>query len=115
MDENCFVPRGAILDRWSEQEWTNGVQIDRMEELEKLVVRTRYSVYEITILDGSSGEVLVRGGRFFPELTPARLAGACLGGSFLKMRGVYVGFRMEIHANGERIITSSVQTIAMIP
>jgi hypothetical protein len=56
----------------------------------------------------------VRGGKFFPEYTTAILAGASLGGSFLKMRGVYVGFRMEIHMGVEAIITSDVQSIAVV-
>lgn len=34
----------------------------------------------------------MRGGAFFPEFTPVRLAGASLGGSFLKLRIVQVGF-----------------------
>jgi hypothetical protein len=45
-----------------------------------------------------------RGGQFFLELTPAPLTGATLGGSFCKMRGIYVGFGMEINANGQRFV-----------
>lgn len=94
--ENNSVPRAAMLDAWSEQDWTNGVQIDDLEELETLAVQTRNSVYEITILDGRNGEVLVRGGEFFQERTPALLAGSTIGGSFLKRHGIYVGMKMEI-------------------
>jgi hypothetical protein len=90
------VPAGAILDRWSEKEWENGVQIEQMAELEQLAVRTRNSVYEITVLNGVTGEVLLRGGDFFPERTAVRLEGSTLGGSILKWRGIYVGLQMEI-------------------
>jgi hypothetical protein len=114
VQEQDSVPAGAILDKWSEDPWTNGVQIDRMEDMEKLVVRTRNSLYEITIFDGRSGEILVRGGQFFPELTPVRLAGATLGGSFCKMRGIYAGFRMEFNANGERTVTTPVESIGIL-
>lgn len=114
MEEKHYIPAGAIFDRWSEAAWDNGVQIDRMPELEKLVVRTVYSLYEITVLNGRKGDVLIRGGKFFPELTPVHLAGATLGGSFLKMRGIYTGFKMEIYSEGKRIITSTVQTIGVI-
>jgi hypothetical protein len=55
-----------------------------------------------------------RGGQFFPELTPARLNGATLCGSFCKMGGIYVGFRMEINANGQRIITTPVEYIGIV-
>ena len=115
MQEQNSIPAGAVLDNWSKDPWTNGVQVDRMEDMEKLVVRTWNSLYEITIIDGRSGEILVRGGQFFPELTAARLAGATLGGSFCKMRGIYAGFRMEINASGQRTVTTPVKSIGIVP
>jgi len=114
MQEQDSVPAGANLENWSKDPWTNGVQVDRMEDMEKLVIQTRNSLYEIIIIDGRSGEILVRGGRFFPELTPARLAGATLGGSFCKMRGIYTGFRMEINASGQRTLTTPVESIRIL-
>ncbi len=114
MSEQDSIPAGAVLDNWSKDPWTNGVQVDRMADMEKLLVQTRNSLYEITIIDGPSGEILVRGGQFFPELTPARLAGATLGGSFCKMRGIYTGFRMEINANGQRTVTTPVESIGVL-
>jgi hypothetical protein len=56
-----------------------------------------------------------RGGQFFPELTLARLTGATLGGSFCKMRGIYVGFWMEINANGQRFVMTPVESIGIMP
>src|SRR5258708_21804976 len=114
MQEQDCVQAGANLENWSKDPWTDGVQVDRMEDMEKLVIQTRNSLYEIIIIDGRRGEILVRGGQFFPELTPARLAGATLGGSFCKMRGIYAGFRMEINANGKRTVTTPVQSIAVL-
>jgi len=90
------IPKGAILDAWSDSEWNDGVQIDQMEELTTLAVQTSNSLYEITVLNGHTGEVLVRGGEFFPVRTPVRLEGSTCGGSILKRRGIYVGSRMEI-------------------
>ena len=95
MDTKSSVPRAAMFDAWSKQEWTNGLQIDDLEDLESLAVRTKNSLYEITILDGRRGEVLVRGGEYFSERTPALLAGSTLGGTFLKRHGIYVGMKME--------------------
>jgi hypothetical protein len=93
---------------------TDRVLANHAEDMEKLAVRTWNSDYEITIIEGRSGEILLRGGQFFPELTPARLTGATLGGSFCKMRGIYVGFRMEIHANGQRFATTPVESIGIV-
>jgi len=106
------IPAAANLENWTNREWTDGVQIERMPDFEVLVVETHNSTYEITIISGSEGEVLVRGGQYFPEKTPAHLSGASLGGSFLKLRGIYVGLKMEILHNRRRIITSRVQRIA---
>lgn len=114
MPEQHSIPAAAILDTWSDDPWTNGVQIDHREDMETLAIQTWNSLYEITIIEGRSGEVLVRGGQFFPELTPARLTGATLGGSFCKMRGIYVGFRMEINAKGQRIVTTPVESIGTV-
>jgi hypothetical protein len=113
MPERNSIPAAAVLDNWSHDPWANGVQVDRMGDMERLEVRTRNSLYEITIIDGPSGEILVRGGSLFPELTPAQLAGATLGGCFCKLRGIYAGFRMEINANGQRTVTSPVESIAI--
>ena len=115
MPEPDSIPVGAILDNWSNDPWTNGMQIDHREDIEKLAIQTWNSMYEITIIEGRTGEVSVHGGHLFPELTPARLTGATLGGSFCKMRGIYVGFRMEINANGQRFVTTPVESIGIMP
>jgi hypothetical protein len=112
--EQQSVPASAILSNWSDDPWTNGVQIEHREDMEKLAIQTWNTLYEITIIEGRSGEILLRGGQFFPELTRARLTGATLGGSFCKMRGIYVGFRMEINANGQRFVTTPVESIGIM-
>ena len=81
--------------------------------METLTVRTENSTYEITVICGRTGEILIRGGRFFPEFTPAKLAGSSLGGSFLKLRGIYAGFSLEVHFDKRLIITSRVRSISV--
>ncbi|MBI1956716.1 MAG: hypothetical protein HYS38_10010 [Acidobacteria bacterium] len=113
-EKGYYFPAGAIFDKLAAYPWDDGIQVDKMEELTQLVIRTVNSVYEITVLDGRSGDILVRGGKFFPELIPAHLAGATFGGCFCKMRGIYLGLHMEICINRRRIITTPVQTIAIV-
>jgi hypothetical protein len=103
--ETISRPSGALLNAWSVSEWNNGVQIDQIEELTTLAVRTTNSLYEITVLNGRSGEVLVRGGQFFPVRTAVRLEGSTCGGSILKRRGIYVGLRMEIVPEPVELVT----------
>jgi hypothetical protein len=113
MDSTVNCSAGALLDTWSSHSWTEGLQLEAMHDMEKLTVRTENSTYDITVISGRTGEILIRGGRFFPEFTPARLAGSSLGGSFLKLRGVYVGFSLEVHFDQRMIITSRVRNISL--
>src|SRR5215831_16255021 len=76
-------------------EWTNGVQLESLAALHTMDVRTRNTTYRVVVIDGRRGDVLVTGGRFFPTPTRARLNGCSLGGSCLKWRGIYCGFRVE--------------------
>jgi hypothetical protein len=113
MDSTVRFSSGALLDTWSSHAWTEGVQLETIADLQTLTIRTENSTYEINVICGRTGDILVRGGRFFPEFTPARLAGSSLGGSFLKLRGIYIGFSMEIHFEKRLIITSRVRKIAV--
>ena len=109
--EPNMLPGRATLDTWVADEWRDGVQIDNLEELQTLSVETRHHTYEMTVIDPKTAEVLVRGGELFPEHRPARVSGASLGSSFLKLRGIYVGFKLELMVDGRRIITSKVRRI----
>jgi hypothetical protein len=108
-------PASALLDTWAGHGWNGGVQLESLPELELLSVETRNSVYEIAVVSSPTGEVLVRGGKYFPEFVPARLAGSSLGGSFLKVRGIYVGFNLELELGQGSIVTSPVRSITRIP
>ena len=71
-----------------------------MDAFTTLVVRTDNSVYRITILTPHLREVLVQGGKFFPERTRACLNGSSFGGSCLKLGWVSLGLYLEFHAGG---------------
>lgn len=113
MDSTVRCSASALLDTWSSHAWEEGVQLEAMQDMETLTIQTENSTYEITVICGRTGEILIRGGRFFPEFTPARLAGSSLGGSFLKLRGIYAGFSLEVHFDKRLIITSRVRKIAV--
>jgi len=106
------IPRD--LQWWSSQDWARGVDLTVLSGLEQFTVRTKNTSYEITILSPPTGEVLVRGGRFFPEHTRAHLAGCSMGGSFLKVRAIHPGFLMEFMHDGQRIVTTRVKEIVTV-
>ena len=108
------VAAAGFLDRWAAHDWRDGLRITDLLPLDRLVVQTLNSTYEIVVMTPGSADIAVRGGAFFPALTRARLAGSSLGGSFLKLHSIHVGFRLEIVADGQPIITSPVQTIGMV-
>ena len=74
---------------------------------------TRNTLYEIIVLN-QSGDVRVRGGRYFPEWTFARFAGSTAGGSFLKRLAINCGLQMEFEFENRRIITSPVHAINVL-
>jgi hypothetical protein len=110
MNDTTCISRAATLAGFtSAVSSTNGVQLRDLAPMTTLLVRTRNSEYRIVVSSGD--EVLVKGGQFFPSLTEARFSGASVGGSFLKVGWIGVGLRMELLADGRRIVTSPVYDI----
>ena len=106
------VPASGVLSAWSAHDWRGGIHVDDLIALECLVVTTENSTYEIILLSPDTAQILVRGGAFFPVFAQARLAGSSLGGSFLKLRSVHVGFRLELSTERGFIITSPVRSVS---
>jgi len=87
-----------------------GVELRTLAPMTTLLVQTCNTRYRIVVSAGDA--VLVEGGAFFPVRTAARLTGATVGGSFLKVGWIVVGLRMEIVVGDRRIVTSPVRDIA---
>ena len=104
---------GAILDRWANHDWRDGMHIGDLKPLDRLTVCTRNSTYEIVVVTPGCADVAVRGGAFFPTFARVYVAGSSLGGSFLKLHTIHVGFRMELVFNTRSIVTSPVQAISI--
>jgi hypothetical protein len=90
----------------------DAICLDSCEQSEKIVVNTRSSVYELIVLQGDIGDVLVRGGSKFPEFRRVQFLGSTAGGSALKMNTIDVGLRMEFHLGRTIVITSAVQALS---
>ena len=87
-----------------------GLELRQLEPLTTLLVWTWHSVYRVIVAEGS--DVLVQGGSYFPEPTPAHVDGASAGGSLLMTGWIGVGLLMEFRVNRTRIVTSPVVAIA---
>jgi hypothetical protein len=106
------VPRYCDLDGVTEiSPLLEGVTLVELEACDMIQARTRNSDYEIFLLDPKSGRALVRGGKFFAEPVEATVSGSTFGGCMLKSGWLGVGLQMEIYANGQRTVTSPVQSL----
>lgn len=101
----------AFINAWVSHGQVTGLQTGRLPEQAFFTVETENSRYEITVLCAGTGDVLVRGGPLFTEETRARLMGSSIGGRLLQVRGVYLGFRMQLHTREHAVITSRVRSI----
>jgi len=88
------------------------IQLDSCRAFEWIVVTTRGSVYDLVVLPGDGGAVMVRGGRFFPEFRRATLTGSLVGRSAVKLRNICVGFPMELRVDKRPLITSRIEALS---
>lgn len=80
---------------------------------ERIVINTLNNVYELIVLSGDAGDVLVRGGRF-PEFCRARVAGSTAGGTALTLKTIVLGLRLELRVAGIAIVTSTIQAATRV-
>jgi hypothetical protein len=106
------IPRYCSLEEVTEiSPLLEGVSLTTLEACDTIHVRTRNSAYEIFLLDPNSGRALVRGGEYFAEPMEATVSGSTFGGCMLKAGWLGVGLRIEIYVNGQRTVTSPVQSL----
>lgn len=88
------------------------VELDSCPELEWIVVTTSRSTYDVVVLSGHTGAVMVRGGSLFPEFRRAIITGSLSGGIAVKLRTIAVGLNLEFLVDGKSVITSGVRIIS---
>jgi hypothetical protein len=91
------------------------IQLGSCPVFQWIVVRTRRSVYDIIVLSGDAGEVMVRGGRFFPEFRRATVVGSTFGGSAVRVGSICAGCRMELEVAGKFFLRDSAAAIGRFP
>ena len=99
---------GTTIDGWLSRASDGSFDLGGCEPFQRINVKTRGSLYELIVLAGRAGKVLVRGGRFFPEFREAILSGSTAGGSALKRRSLGVGLCMEFLVGDRFVMTSPV-------
>ena len=102
---DCVFPAGAVCQ---------GMTLDAGAPFDRILVKTRRSDYELVVVDGKSGEVLVRGGQYFSDFQRAWLTGSILGASAIKVRTIVVGCPLEFRVDRTSITTSPVESISRV-
>jgi len=88
------------------------IHVDSCAAQETILITTRSSVYEVVVLRGDRGEVLVRGGKHFTEATPVLFPGSIAADGSLEPHTIGVGLRMQLICDGRFVITSPVQSLS---
>ena len=101
--------QAATLDGFAVATSGPGLALRQLEPLTELMVQTRNTCYRIVV--SHDADVVIQGGSFFPDPTRAHVEGASLGGNLLKVGWIGVGLRMEVVADGRRIVTTAVRSI----
>jgi hypothetical protein len=88
------------------------IHTDSCAELETIVVKTRSSVYELVVLGGDRGDVLLRGGRHFKEFRRVLFLGSTAEGGSLQPRTIDIGLRMRFIVADGLFVTSAVESLS---
>jgi hypothetical protein len=90
------------------------IQIDSCSAREAIVVTTRTSVYELLVLRGAQGLLLVRGGRHFPKFRRALFLGSTAHDGSVAPRTIDIGLRMKFVSGNRSFLTSPVQSLCRL-
>ena len=106
--------RTAALTTSAEQpkQTAMSIYIDSCAARDTIVVNTRSSVYELVVLRGDHGDVLVRGGRHFTDFKRVLFLGSTADDGSLIPRLIDIGLRMKFVSGDRFIITSAVHSLS---
>lgn len=106
------IPRYCSLDGFTELSSSlEGVALRNLTQFDTVCARTHNNDYYIFLLEPETGKALIQGGRYFAEPVEATVSGSTFGGCMLKIGWLGVGLRIEICAEGQRIVTSPVRSL----
>jgi hypothetical protein len=87
--------------------------LDSCRRFQTIVVNTTRNVYEMVVLQGATGDVMVRGGSSFPEFHRVRFMGSRAADAPFEVNSIDVGLRMRFCVGNGIIITSPVKALTL--
>jgi hypothetical protein len=110
MNEPSTTPAaGPEADHRAPCARNDGISLNACRRFQTIVVNTSTSVYELIVLEGNAGDVLVQGGSRLPEFRRVCFIGSVAPGSALKANSIEVGRSMRFFAGDRIIVTSPVK------
>jgi hypothetical protein len=88
------------------------IDIASCAAFERIVAETGSSVYELIVLRGHRGKVLVRGGQHFTTFRPVVFVGSMRPGGAIDRHTLEIGLRMQFWLGDVVIVTSAVQSLS---
>jgi hypothetical protein len=88
------------------------IELDACSELEWFVVRTRRSLYDVIVIEGETGDVMLRGGHFVSGFRRATIGGSFFGGGDVKPGSICAGYRLEFCLDGKSFVTSRIESVS---
>ncbi len=89
------------------------IRLGSCPQFQWILVRTHRSVYDVIVLSGDAGEVMIRGGSFFPDFQLATIVGSTFGGSAVRLGSICVGCHLEVHVDGKSFVTSRIEAVSL--
>src|SRR4030095_8572980 len=109
-----MLPRRAARERRMSQDGVvkqMSIQLNSCSAQEMIVVTTRSSLYELVVVRGDHGHILVRGGRHFAEFRNALFLFSTRDDGLVAPRTIDIGLRMKFVSGDQAYLTSAVQSI----
>jgi hypothetical protein len=79
---------------------------------ERITATTGSSVYEVIVLRGEHGTVLVRGGKHFTTFCRVLFVGSARPGGATERHTIEIGLRMQFYFEDMVVVTSAVQSLS---
>ena len=76
-----------------------------------VTVRTRNTLYRLTVVDGPARQISICGGRLFPHNTDVQLLGALDGDEGVKEGWIVEGLQLQLLTSAGPVITSVVESV----
>jgi hypothetical protein len=76
-----------------------------------VAVRTKNTLYRLTVIDGPARQISISGGRLFPRSTDAELLGAVDGEEGVKTGWIVEGLQLQLITADGPVITSVVEAV----